>query len=413
MEHPRRRRKRAKSRPPGLLRRGGHSEGATVCPLQDGDAPHMPRKCRDRVPVIAAISTDGGYRPNHEREAPMRRPAIPTLIVMLLCLAGAPAFAGDLALKRVMLSTGGVAYLEYAAEVDGDATLTLNVPLDQVDDVLKSIVVYDSKGGVGAASLPGRQPLTQVFSDLPFGPEALASPAALLNALQGAEIRVGASRPITGKLLRVVAETTRATDGTTTTRNRVSMLSTEGLQQFILEDAESVRFVDADLQAKVDQALAEIASHRAKDRRAITLTAHGSGTRMLRVGYVTAAPLWKGTYRLSLPAEGVTAHLQGWAVLENMSGEDWNGVELTLLSGNPVSFRQAIYQAYYVNRPEVPVEVAGRILPKQDTGIVAQLQFDRGAALGGAARSSPAAPPPGVAQQMKALGLADSLEVGN
>jgi hypothetical protein len=344
----------------------------------------------------------------------MRRPVIPTLIVMLLCLAGAPAFAGDLVLKRVMLSTGGVAYLEYEAEVDSDATLTLNVPLDQVDDVLKSIVVYDSKGGVGAASLAGRQPLIQMFADLPFGPEALASPAALLNALEGAEIRVGASPPIKGKLLRVVAETTRATDGTTTTRNRVSMLSTEGLQQFILEDAESVRFVDADLQAKVDQALTEIASHRAKDRRAITLTTHGSGSRMLRVGYVTAAPLWKGTYRLSLPAEGATAHLQGWAVLENMSGEDWRGVELTLLSGNPVSFRQAIYQAYYVNRPEVPVEVAGRILPKQDTGTVDEIRAASGtgaASLGGAMRAMPAAaPPPVLAQQMKALGLAESLE---
>src|SRR5215472_8922322 len=123
----------------------------------------------------------------------MRRRAVPTLVLLLICLVGAPAWAGDLALKRVMLSTGGVAYLEYEAEVDDDATLTLNVPLDQVDDVLKSIVVFDNKGGVGAASLPGRQPLAQLFNDLPFGPEALTSPAALLNALQGAEIRVGAS----------------------------------------------------------------------------------------------------------------------------------------------------------------------------------------------------------------------------
>ena len=309
----------------------------------------------------------------------MKRCAVPTFVLLLLCVIGAPAWAGDLTLKRVMLSTGGVAYLEYEAAVDGAATLTLNVPLDQVDDVLKSIVVYDSKGGVGAASLPGRQPLAQLFNDLPFGPEALASPAALLNALQGAEIRVGASHPITGKLLKVVAETSRATDGTTTSRNRVSVLSADGLQQFILEDADSVRFVDTDLQAKVDQALAEIASHRAKDRRAIALTTRGNGARMLRVGYVVAAPLWKATFRLSLPAEAGAAHLQGWAVLENMSGEDWAGVELTLLSGNPVSFRQAIYQAYYVNRPEVPVEVAGRILPRQDMGTVDQIRTARAA----------------------------------
>jgi hypothetical protein len=341
----------------------------------------------------------------------MTRPAIPTLVLLMLCLVGAPAFAGDLALKRVMLSTGGVAYLEYEAEVEGDAKLTLNVPLEQVDDVLKSIVVYDSKGGVGAASLPGRQPLAQVFNDLPFGPEALASPAALLNALQGAEIRVGASHPVSGKILKVVSETARASDGTTTSRNRVSLLTAEGLQQFILEDAESVRFVDSDLQAKVDQALSEIASHRAKDRRAITLTTHGSGTRTLRVGYVVAAPLWKASFRLSLPAEaGGPAHLQGWAVLENMSGEDWKGVELTLLSGNPVSFRQAIYQAYYVNRPEVPVEVAGRILPKQDTGAVDQVRV---ASLGRSMQMSPSAPPAALAQQMKALGLANELEVEN
>ena len=59
------------------------------------------------------------------------------------------ALAADLALDRVMLSTGGVGYFEYEAKVDGNASLTLDVPLDQVDDVLKSLVVFDDKGGVG------------------------------------------------------------------------------------------------------------------------------------------------------------------------------------------------------------------------------------------------------------------------
>jgi len=346
----------------------------------------------------------------------MRLRAVFPFALLLVAVAALPARASDLALKRVMLSTGGVAYLEYEAEVTDNAALTLTVPLDQVDDVLKSIVVYDSKGGVGAASLPGRQPLAQVFSDLPFGPEALASPAALLNALQGAEIRAGSSHPITGKLLKVVEETTRATDGTTTSRNRVSVLTSEGLQQFILEDAESVRFGDADLQAKVDKALAEIATHRAKDRRAITLSARGTGTRTLRVGYVVAAPLWKASFRLTLPqdAAATTAHIQGWAVLENLSGEDWKGVELTLLSGNPVSFRQAIYQAYYVNRPEVPVEVAGRILPRQDTGAVDQVQVANArAALRMNPMPPPAAAPPivgGFAAAKQAYAEANNLE---
>ncbi len=298
----------------------------------------------------------------------MNRVMLRLCVVFAAALMASPAPAGELVLKRVMLSTGGVAYLEHEAEVSGDADLTLDVPLDQVDDVLKSIVVYDSKGGVGSASLPGREPVAQVFNDLPFGEDALQSPAALLNALQGAEIRVAPSG-ITGKLLKVVSENERFGD-TTTTHNRVSLLTATGLQQFVLEDAGSVAFTDASLQAKVDKALGAIAAHRAKDRRQIVLSTHGDGRRTVRVGYVVGAPLWKATYRVTLPQQGDKAKLQGWAVLENMSGQDWKDVELTLLSGNPVSFRQAIYEAYYVQRPEVPVEVAGRILPKADTGNV-------------------------------------------
>jgi hypothetical protein len=297
-------------------------------------------------------------------------------VIAIFSLAAMPAMAGDLVLKRVMLSAGGVAYLEHEAEVTDNAELTLDVPLGQVDDVLKSIVVYDNKGGVGSAQLAGRDPLSQIFNDLPFTADALASPAALLNALQGAEIKVGASRPIVGRLLRVVPETMQVGERGTTTRNRVSVLTSAGLQQFMLEDADSVGFVDPALQAQVDKALGEIATHRAKDRRQIVLKTQGNGTRTLRVGYVVAASLWKANYRVTLPQDlkADKAHLQGWAVLENMSGQDWKGVELTLLSGNPVSFRQAIYQAYYVTRPEVPVEVLGRVLPKPDTGVLVSEQ---------------------------------------
>src|SRR4029077_17652583 len=75
--------------------------------------------------------------------------------------------------------------------------------------------------------------------------------------------------------------------------------------------------------------------------------------------------------------------------------------ELTLLSGNPVSFRQAIYEAYYVARPEVPVEVAGRVLPKPDSGVLID-QVEKaadmksgGGQLGGKMRGfASAAPPP-------------------
>lgn len=288
--------------------------------------------------------------------------------VVMVMLATPDAMAGELALKRVMLSSGGVSYLEYEAEITGNAELPLDVPLDQVDDVLKSIVVFDDRGGVGSASLPGRQPLEQSFRDLPFDEKALRSPADLLNALQGAEITVAGNRPLTGKLLSAVPEMLTAGPNQAVTQHRVTLLTSSGMQQFVLEQADGLRFTDPALQAMVDKALTELAANRAKDRRRLVLTTQGTAKRLVRVGYVVGAPLWKTSFRLVMPEDptATKAHLQGWAVLENMSGADWQGVELTLLSGNPVSFRQAIYETYYVNRPEVPVDVVGHVLPRKD-----------------------------------------------
>jgi len=297
------------------------------------------------------------------------------LLAPLLCIAVSPAEAAELALKRVVLSTGGVGYFEYEAQVEGDATLALEVPLDQVDDVLKSLAVYDAAGSAGEITLPGREPLTQSFADLPFDRAALQSEVALLNALQGAEIRVSAPKAIRGRLVHVDRETARDPGGFTETRARVSVMTTQGLQRFMLQDVEAIAFADAKLQSQVDTALQRIAAYRAAGRRELTFHLHGTGTRPVRVGYVVAMPLWKASYRLSLPADPktATARLQGWAVLENFSGRAWEGVELTLLSGNPVTFRQALYQSYYVPRPVVPVESGSRVLPPPDSGTLSMV----------------------------------------
>src|ERR1700731_4583442 len=140
------------------------------------------------------------------------------LAAALLAVVG-PVNATDLSLERIILSSGGVGFFEYEAVVDGNATLSLDVPLDQVDDILKSLVVYDDNGTAGEVTLPGREPLTQSFVDLPFDRSALASAAALLNALQGSEIRVTGPRPMAGRLMRVVEESARGADGLAITRD--------------------------------------------------------------------------------------------------------------------------------------------------------------------------------------------------
>jgi hypothetical protein len=340
--------------------------------------------------------------------------------VAAAALAGTPAAAAALALKRVVLSSGGVGYFEYEASVEGDTTVTLDVPLDQVDDVLKSLVVYDSGGTVGEITLPGREPLTQSFADLPFDPAALNSAADLLNALQGSEIRIVGPRSLGGRLVHVDQETVPGPGGIVETRARVSIMTPAGLQQAVLQDVEAIAFADPELQRQVNAALARIAAYRLSGQRRLSVHTRGGGARTLRLGYVVAMPLWKGSYRLSLPADpqAKTARLQGWAVLENFSGRPWQDVELTLLSGNPVTFRQALYESYYVKRPTVPVEAGNRILPPPDAGAVAAapaetrakneaaspmqmrqaFQGERSAAEAAPMAATPAPPPPAPAR---------------
>ena len=308
-------------------------------------------------------------------------------VTVACCCAAVPVYSAELALKRVVLSTGGVGYFEYKAEVDGNAALTLDVALDQVDDVLKSLVVYDSGGTAGEITLPGREPLAKIISGTPFEGTSLTSLADLLNGLSGAELRIDGPQPASGRLVHVYPQTERGPDNVTLTRFRLALMTDSGLRQVMLDDVGMIAFVDAELQQRLMATLAQMAAQRADKLRRLTLHSRGTGPRRVRVGYVAGTPLWKSTYRLSLPTDGQsdTGRLQGWAVLENFTGQPWRDVELTLLSGNLVTFRQALYESYYVTRPTVPVEMNGRIMPQPDTGSVAS-DFLR--------RSAKAAPPP-------------------
>ena len=266
-----------------------------------------------------------------------------------------------------MLSSGGIGYFEYAAEVDGNQTLGLDVPLDQVDDVLKSLVVFDKSGAVAGVELPGQDDIIAAFGDLPFGPEALKSPTDYLNALRGTEVSVQGTKPMTGRLLQV-EPASETTDKTSVQRNRVTLLTIEGLRQFVLEDADAVQVVDPVLRARIDRALEAMRRDSGRTTRHLTIRLTGDGKRDVAVGFVAGAPLWKATYRLILPSTASgKARLQGWATLENQSAADWKGVGLTLQYGNPVTFRQALYRSYVVQRPVVPVEILGQLLPAPDT----------------------------------------------
>ena len=157
--------------------------------------------------------------------------------------------------------------------MDGDAALALSVRLAQVDDVLKSVVVYDDRGR-GRRDQPARAgaPGPAVLGTSRSAPDAWSLPANLLRALVGAEVRVRGARTLEGRILAVTPEETLLPGGQgRTTRHRVSVvLPAEGLRQFLLEEADQVELVDPALRAALAGALQAVSRHRVQDRRTLT-----------------------------------------------------------------------------------------------------------------------------------------------
>ncbi len=324
------------------------------------------------------------------------------------------ASAGDLALRGVTLTLAGVGYFDYAASVDGAATLGLDLARDQVSDALTSLLVLDPAGSVVGLELPGEQGAAAAFATLPFGPSALFSPLALLNGLVGTDVQAHAASiaggVMDGRLLRAQVEPELPAGARTSLpRTRVTLLTDTGLRQFVLEDADSVQIADPALRARIAAALeaVRVEGNAANERRRLTLRLAGAGPRNVEVGMVLEAPVWKTSYRLVLPARGAaaaTARLQAWAVLENATAADWNGVTLSLLSGNPVTLRQAIYRMVRVARPEVPVAGLPRLAPPPDTRVVGMA---KAAMMAAPAPAPPSAPAPAMAAPAEPADVAE------
>jgi hypothetical protein len=285
------------------------------------------------------------------------------IIVATACTAQ----AAELALSRVVLSSAGLAQFTHAGAVTAGSTVDLSVRLDQVDDILKSLTVVDRQGAIGTVSLPGKAPLAELFRDLPFGPDALNSRTDLLNALVGSEVDVSGPVTARGRIFRVESEdVTLPNNGGTVVHHRLTLMTDKGLVQAVLEDVTALRFTDSQSNAQIERALAGVSENRAKERRRVSIGFLGEGRRDVVISYVVAAPVWKTAYRLVLPKDGGKARLQGWAVVENLTGGDWQNVDLVLASGNPVALRQPLYTALVPERIEVPVTTSARLMPRTD-----------------------------------------------
>ena len=276
--------------------------------------------------------------------------------------------AGKLPVRRVVLYKNGVGYFEHLGRVRGSQDVHIDFTSAQLNDVLKSLTVLDLNGGhITGVDYNSEAPLARRLGTLRLALSERPSVSEFLGALRGARIEVrGATGPaVTGKLLSVERKTRNSANWTSETEE-ISLISDTGEVRTVdLNPATSVRIVDHDLQLEVGKYLALIASAREQDVRRMTISTAGAGERNLYVSYISEVPIWKTTYRIVLPSKpDKKPLLQGWAIIDNTVGEDWNDVDLSLVAGAPHSFIQQLSEPYYGRRPTVPLPESVALSPQ-------------------------------------------------
>jgi len=298
---------------------------------------------------------------------------------LALCTPAAALAATQGSIASIVLSSGGLAEVTRNAQVQGGDPLVMDVPLDQVDDVLKSMVVRDPSGGVAGISLDGLSPVEETFRRMPFSPADMTSVAGLARSLQGAAVRAtSGGRTIEGAVLgvSVAGEPSGAPDHASASDDSTPpqatpvlavMTDSGAIQSLALGSDAVLEIQDASLRNKVRLAAEVSGRGRTDDVRSLRIVLGGSGERAVGLSYVVAAPVWKTAYRLMTGGDG-KARLQAWAIFENATGEDWQDVKVTLSSGAPVTLSQQLLKRYWQARPEVPVLAQRTAPPRPDAG---------------------------------------------
>jgi hypothetical protein len=298
--------------------------------------------------------------------------------------------AADLDVRRVALYKHGVGFFERAGEIPAGETAVLQFKAEEMDDVLKSLTIEQTGGqGVSAVRYDSSDPLSKRLEVFPFRLGDAMALTAVLDQFKGAEIELQMSGgALTGSVVsaRQLPQTQNESG-----KEQLLLLIGGALRTVDPSAASSIRFTDLKIQQQFTDYLATLSRSRNTDRRTVTIESQGGASRVA-AGYITPTPIWKSSYRLVFDAQNQPM-LEGWAIVDNTSGEDWEGVTLSLVSGLPVSFISRLYEPRYLQRPVIQLAQDRAWTPKVHGGAIESMpEPEMAAGIVGGLGGAPAAP---------------------
>lgn len=282
----------------------------------------------------------------------------------------------NLPVREMVLYKHGVGFFVREGELDGtEATLTFRA--EEVNDILKSLAVFDRSGGqVYGVHYQTPMDRQHRLANTSIRLDNKNSITQLLQQLRGRQVTLvvadtkGKQFTYTGRVIGT--EEQHAPDFNSL--YYVSLIGSDGsshifpfasIQQFTIRDDQSKQ----DLTYFLDTSMSE------DNRRTVTVRM-SEGKHELVVHYVAPSPTWRVSYRLVAETDEDesntgTALLQGWGLFDNRFEEDLDDVKVTLVAGQPISFIYDLYESKIPERPvvkdearvvEAPVEYRSEVL---------------------------------------------------
>jgi hypothetical protein len=283
--------------------------------------------------------------------------------LILIWMLAAPLPGAELPIRTVVLYKHGVGYFERAGQMGPGESAELQFRAEDMNDVLKSLTVTDQGGKITGLRYDSSVPLEEKLQEFPFRIENGQPLTSVIDQLKGARLEMEFGPQKTAGA--IVSARLIAGDKDKPEREQLTLLMDTGeLRNVDLAAATAIRFTDAKLQLQFRDYLAALTGARSKDRRSLYIDSTDSKARDVRAEYILPMPAWKSSYRLLLDEAGTQGTLEGWAIVDNTTGEDWTKVKMSLVSGKPISFISQLYEPKFITRLSASLAEDQAIAPK-------------------------------------------------
>ena len=273
----------------------------------------------------------------------------------------------NLEIKKIIIFKHGVSYFLLEGNIKGTGTFELEFNVDEMNDILKSLFVLDTSehGYISSisydAALDSNQLLKNIMIDIPN----VNSFTSLITQLKGAKVSInigmGSSDEKTGTIMGM-EEVEKIVNEVKITEKLLVLLGEENGKIVKIPFSEITEFniLNKDIMEDLKFFLDTIIAGIKKDSKKIIIHCESKRSdksqRKVRVSYLHESPIWKTSYRLIMSKTQEKENkclLAGYSLIENVTNQDWEDIDLTLVAGMPVSFIYDFYRPILMDRPVV------------------------------------------------------------